>query len=48
MNTNTPVRLKPECIPCIVDKHLGAHPANITLDEKIDYMAQVIIEAVNQ
>lgn len=42
MNKNTPVRLKPECITCIVDKHLSAHPVNITLDEKIDYMQRVL------
>lgn len=42
MNTNTPVRLKPECITCIVDKHLNAHPDNITLNEKIDYMQRVL------
>ena len=42
MNKNTPVRLKPECITCIVDKHLSAHPADITLNEKIDYMQRVL------
>lgn len=42
MNKNTPVRLKPECITCIVDKHLSAHPVDITLDEKIDYMQRVL------
>lgn len=39
---NTTFRLKPECITCIVDKQLSAHPENITLTEKIDYMQRVL------
>lgn len=40
--TKSPVRLKPECISCLVDKQLSAHPKDITLTEKIDYMQRVL------
>jgi len=42
MNKNTPVRLKPECIKCIVEKQLSLHPENISLQEEIDYMQRVL------
>jgi len=42
MNTNTPVRLKPECISCIVGKQLKAHPADIAEAQKIEYMQKVL------
>ena len=41
-STTTPVRLKPECIGCIVEKHLSKHPENITPQEKTDYMQHVL------
>lgn len=40
--TKTPVRLKPECISCLVDKQLSAYPKDIALSEKIDYMQGVL------
>ncbi len=42
MNEKTPIRLKPECISCIVDKQLSKYPEDITLTEKIDYMQRVL------
>lgn len=42
MNRKTPIRLKPECISCIVDKQLENHPKNISLTEKTDYMQSVL------
>ena len=42
MKLNTPVRLKPECIRCIVDKQLSLHPENISIKEKTDYMQRVL------
>lgn len=42
MKLNTPVRLKPECISCIVDKQLSLHPEDISIKEKIDYMQRVL------
>jgi len=42
MNENTPVRLKPECITCIVGKQLKSHPADIAEAQKIEYMQKVL------
>lgn len=42
MNKKTPVRLKPECISCLVDKQLKAYPDNITEKQKIEYMQKVL------
>ena len=42
MNRKTPIRLKPECISCIVDKQLENHPKNISLTDKTDYMQSVL------
>lgn len=42
MNTRKPVRLKPECISCIVDKQLFVHPKDISVTEKTDYMQRVL------
>ena len=42
MNKKTPVRLKPECISCIVGKQLKAHPADIAEAQKIEYMQKVL------
>lgn len=42
MNKKTPVRLKPECISCLVDKQLKAYPDNITEFQKTDYMQGVL------
>lgn len=38
----SPIRLKPECISCLVDKQLSAYPKDIALTEKIDYMQGVL------
>ena len=40
--TKSPIRLKPECISCLVDKQLSAYPKDIALTEKIDYMQGVL------
>lgn len=42
MNKKIPVRLKPECINCIVNKHLTAYPEGISETEKTDYMQSVL------
>lgn len=42
INTKKPVRLKPECIKCLVDKQLKAHPDNITEAQKTEYMQRVL------
>ena len=42
MNTKTPVRLKPECISCLVDKQLKEYPATISETEKTAYMQAVL------
>jgi len=42
MNKRIPVRLKPECINCIVNKHLTAYPEGISETEKTDYMQSVL------
>lgn len=42
MNTKTPVRLKPECISCLVNKQLKAYPDNISEAQKTEYMQSVL------
>ena len=42
MNNKKPVRLKPECISCIVGKQLKAHPESITEVQKTEYMQRVL------
>ena len=42
MNHKVPVRLKPECISCIVEKQLKAHPDHISEIERVTYMQSVL------
>ena len=39
-----PIRLKPECITCLVKSRLNKYPEDISVEEKIDYMQRVMKE----
>lgn len=42
-----PIRLKPECITCLVKSRLNKYPDHISVEEKIDYMQNVMKEIAN-